>query len=185
MFKQFQLDLLEIGEILISSIFIYTILIVLSRWVGPRSFSRFTAFDFAVTVALGAIVGSTATGGVPISNGILGLFLLFLLRFAVAHFRRKGLSKLVDNSPLLVMYGSKILPEYLERAQLTEDDLLQTLRKSGITQLTQIQAVIMERDGSISVLKTGEPLDAYLLKGVEGLPPSQQEKVEPPLKENN
>lgn len=181
MFEQFHLDLLEIGEIVISSVLIYAILIVLSRWVGPRSFSRFTAFDFAVTVALGAIVGSTATGGVPISSGLLGLFLLFLLRYAVAHFRRKGLSRIVDNSPLLVMYGSKILPEYLKRAQLTEDDLLQTLRKSGITKLIQIQAVIMERDGSISLLKSGESLDPYLLKGVEGLPPSNQKKVSPPL----
>lgn len=183
MFEQFHLNLTQLGEIILSSLLIYAILIVLSRWVGPRSFSRFTAFDFAVTVALGAIVGSTATGGVPIINGVLGLFLLFLLRFAVAHFRRKGLSKLVDNSPLLVMYGSEILPEYLKRAQLTEDDLLQTLRKSGITRLTQIQAVIMERDGSISVLKSGETLDPYLLKGVEGLPPSQQKKVHPPIED--
>lgn len=183
MFEQFHLNLTQLGEIILSSLLIYAILIVLSRWVGPRSFSRFTAFDFAVTVALGAIVGSTATGGVSIINGVLGLFLLFLLRFAVAHFRRKGLSKLVDNSPLLVMYGSEILPEYLKRAQLTEDDLLQTLRKSGITRLTQIQAVIMERDGSISVLKSGETLDPYLLKGVEGLPPSQQKKVHPPIED--
>lgn len=180
----FETDLYPLLEIITSAVLIYIILIVFSRMVGPRSFSQLTAFDFAVTVALGAIVGSTATGGVDFIRGFCGLALLFFIRWAVARLRRKGFTKVVDNSPILIMTGPKILPEYLKRAKLTEEDLLQSLRKRGITQLDQVQAVVMERDGSISVLKTDEPLDPYLLKGVKGVPSTNKEKVDPPLKDD-
>ena len=183
MLEQFQISPTQIGGMVISAILIYVILIALSRWVGPRSFSQLTAFDFAVTVTWGAIVGSTATGGIAFIDGFLGLFLLFLLRWGVAKLRRHGLARIVDNSPMRLMDGPEILPEYLERAKLTEDDLLQSLRKKGITRLTQVQAVIMERDGSISVLKTGEPLDPYLLKGVKGHPATGEKQVKPPLED--
>lgn len=179
----FETDLYPLLEIITSAVLIYIFLIVLSRMVGPRSFSQLTAFDFAVTVALGAIVGSTATGGVDFIRGFCGLALLFLIRWGVARLRRKGFTTVVDNSPLMIMDGPKILPEYLKRAKLTEEDLLQSLRKKGITQLHQVQAVIMERDGSISVLKTGELLDPYLLKGVKGHPSANKERIDPPLKD--
>lgn len=184
MIDQFQTDLYPLLNIIVSAVLIYIFLIALSRWVGPRSFSQLTAFDFAVTVALGAIVGSTATGGVGFIRGSLGLSLLFLIRWTVALLRRKGITRFVDNSPILLMDGPRILPEYLKRAKLTEEDLLQSLRKKGITQLNQVKAVVMERDGSISVLRTGEGLDPYLLTGVKGHPTTGKLEIHPPLEDN-
>ncbi|MBW3576955.1 MAG: hypothetical protein KY462_04300 [Actinobacteria bacterium] len=60
-----------------------------------------TAFDFAVTVALGAIVGSTAAGAVGLPADSLALASLFMLRGAVAMLRRQGLDRLVDNRPIM------------------------------------------------------------------------------------
>lgn len=153
---------------MLSAVIIYIALIASSRLVGPRSFSQFTAFDFAVTVALGAIVGATSTGATSLPNGLIALAMLFLLRWLVARNRRKGLSILVDNAPILIMAGPEILNENLEKAKITEADLLQSLRKKGITRLEEIQAVIMERDGSLSVIKAGEPVEPFLLKDVIG-----------------
>ena len=185
MFDQdIQFSFSQLGTIIVSALCIYVSLILFSRLVGPRSFSQLTAFDFAVTVALGAIVGATTTGGVPLINGIAALATLFILRWLVARFRRHGLTKAVDNSPLMIMDGPKILPEYLERGKITEADLLQSLRKKGITRLDQVRAVIMERDGSISVLTTETPLDPYLLKGVKGHPSTGEIHIDPPLKQD-
>ena len=182
MFKEsFQLNFLEFATIVLSGVLIYIILIVFSRLVGPRSFARMTAFDLAVTVALGAIVGATSTGGVPVLQGLTGLSTLFLLRWLVALYRRHSLGKMVDNSPLMLMDGPEILPEYLKRAKITEADLLQSLRQQGIRRLEEVQAVVMERDGSISVLKTDMPIDTYLLKGVKGHPSTGEIHIEPPL----
>lgn len=171
----------EAGIVVISAISIYIILIIYSRLVGPRSFARLTAFDFAVTVAPGAIVGATSTGGVSLIKGIIGLSMLFLLRWIVARSRRHGLGKTVDNAPLLLIDGPEILPEYLKRGKIIEADLLQSLRKKGITNLKQVRAVVMERDGSISVLRTDDNFDDYMLKGVKGNPTEVTPHVNPPL----
>ena len=113
---------------------------------------------------------------------LTGLSTLFLLRYLVAKYRRHSLGKIVDNSPLMLMDGPEILPEYLKRAKITEADLLQSLRQHGIRRLEEVQAVVMERDGSISVLKADLPLEAYLLKGVKGHPATGEIHIEPPLK---
>lgn len=137
-YQEIQFNFSQLGVVLISALLIYVFLIIFSRLVGPRSFAQMTAFDFAVTVALGAIVGATVTGAAPLLNGIFGLGVLFLLRWLVARYRRYGLTKLVDNSPLMLMDGPRILPEYLQRAKITEADLLQSLRQKGITRLDQV-----------------------------------------------
>ncbi|RDV13828.1 hypothetical protein DXT99_17510 [Pontibacter diazotrophicus] len=50
----------EAGVTVLAALAIYVVLILFSRLVGPRSFARLTAFDFAVTVALGAVVGASS-----------------------------------------------------------------------------------------------------------------------------
>ncbi len=165
--QEFQLTWHQAGVVPLSALVIYAILIFYSRMVGPRSFAQMTAFDFAVTVAVGAIIGATATRSAPLPNGVVGLSMLFLLRWLVALGRQHGLN-LVDNQPLLLMVGPEMLPEYLERAKITESDLLQSLRSAGISQLDQVRVVIMERNGSINVLKSDGPLDPNILKDVAG-----------------
>lgn len=183
MWEELQISWLKAGSIALSAVLIYLLLLAFSRIVGPRSFARFTAFDYAVTVALGAMVGATSTGVVMLIHGVIGVSVLFSLRWIVARLRPHGLAKLVDNAPILLMNGPKILPEFLERAKITEEDLLQSLRRKGITNLNQVKAVVMERDGSVSVLKADAEFDNYMLKGVQGSPPKDTTQVDPPLKE--
>lgn len=152
-----------------SALAIYVVLIVFSRVVGPRSFSQMTAFDFAVTVALGAIVGSTAAGAVGLPAGLLALASLFSFRATVAALRRHGLNRLVDNRPLLLMRDGRFQSDNLRRAKVTEDDVHEALRLKGTTRLDQIAAVIIERNGELSVLPAGETIDPPLLANVVGV----------------
>ncbi len=111
-----------------SALAIYVLLIAFSRVIGPRAFSQMTAFDFAVTVALGAIVGSTAAGAVGLPAGLLALASLFTFRGTVAVARRHGLTRLVDNSPLLLFVEGRFQPSNLRKAKITRDDVYEALR---------------------------------------------------------
>ena len=143
-------------------------LIVWSRLVGPRSFSQMTAFDMGVTVAIGAIVGGVATGATPLWGGVLGLSMLFLLRAMVSRLRRHGLDRLVDNRPILVMARQEILAERLLEAKITRNDVLEALRAAGITRFSQVLAVVVERNGELSVLEHDDDYDGELFTAVRG-----------------
>lgn len=149
-----------------SGLAIYVLLIAFSRVIGPRSFSQMTAFDFAVTVALGAIVGSTAAGAVGLPAGLLALASLFTFRGTVAVLRRHGLDRLVDNRPLMLLWDGRFQTSNLERAKITRDDVYEALRLNGTTSLDQVAAVIIERNGELSVLPRNGTIDPELLENV-------------------
>lgn len=147
---------------------IYVALLVWSRVVGPRSFSQMTAFDIGVTVAIGAVVGGTATGVTPLWGGVLGLSMLFAIRAVVSRLRRHGLDRLVDNRPILVMSQGQIHPDRLLAAKITRADVLEALRSAGITRFAQVLAVIVERNGEMSVLQHDDDFDTELFAAVRG-----------------
>lgn len=154
----------------VSALAIYLVLIAFSRVIGPRAFSQMTAFDFAVTVGLGAIVGSTAAGAVALPAGLLALASLFLFRATVAALRRHGLDRVVDNRPILLMVDGRLVGEGLRAAKVTRDDVLEGLRLAGVIRLDQVAAVIIERNGELSVLRRDGDVDPELLDNVVGHP---------------
>lgn len=160
--------------VVISSIGIYFSLIIFTRIAGLRSFSKMSSFDFAITVAFGSILASVVlTKDPPLIQGIVALLTLFLIQMLIATLRESNtlVRGLVDNTPLLLMRGTKIYDKNLKKAKVTHDDLRTKLRKANVTQMSQIKAVVMEVTGDISVLHHHDQeheLDDELLKEVEG-----------------
>ena len=155
----------------INAIGIYLAVIVFTRLTGKRSFSKMSSFDFAMTVAIGSMIASTVlSGSVTLAMGTLGLALIYGLQIAVATLRKyKGVSQVVDNTPLLLMDGSRILKENLRKAKVTEGDLRSKLREANVLNLSQVKAVVFEATGDISVLhsKEQEVLEDWLIKDVK------------------
>ncbi|WP_445664516.1 DUF421 domain-containing protein [Fodinibius sp. AD559] len=159
---------------IISTLGIYIFLILCTRIYGVRSFSKMSSYDFAITIAIGSVLASTILFRFPsLVHATVAMGTLFGIQMLVAHFRSNSsiMSKLVDNEPILLMKNTEIIEKNLKRAQVTHSDLRAKLREANVTQMTQIQAVVMESTGDISVLHHDDPdhdLDNVLLKGVQG-----------------
>ncbi len=106
----------------------------------------------------------------PLLQGIAGLSVLYVIQHLVAQARRRSprIRALVDNRPLLVMAGPDLIPEHLERAQITADDLKYKLRMAGVTHPSQVFAVIVETTGDVSVLRSSDQIDLDLFSDVRG-----------------
>ncbi|HLR33015.1 MAG TPA: YetF domain-containing protein [Fodinibius sp.] len=160
--------------VVISSLGIYVALIFLTRIAGLRSFSKMSSFDFAITIAFGAIIGTTILAkDPPLLRAIVGLASLYIIQFLVATLRgRSNLMKLlVNNEPLLLMKGTDMVEDNLKKAKVTHSDIRAKLREANVTQLSQVKAVVMETTGDIAVLHHRDPshkLDDILLKEVRG-----------------
>lgn len=158
----------------VSALGIYLAMVILTRLAGLRSFSKISSFDFAVTVAIGSVLATTIlSDDPPLARAAIALAALYGIQMVVAWLRTRSdaVCRTVDNAPLLLMDGKRILHENLRKAKLTEADLRGKLREANVLTPDQIRAVVMESTGDVSVLHgdaDGPELDPSLLEGVRG-----------------
>ena len=158
--------------VFLSAVGIYFAVILFTRIAGKRSFSKMSSFDFAMTIAIGSIIGSTLLlASVNLVTGIVGLASVYLLQQLVAYLRRYDFfGKIVENKPFLLMNGSQVLEENLKKARVTKGDLRAKLREANVTRLSQVRAVVFETTGDISVLHAPEEeieVQKWLLEDVD------------------
>lgn len=164
-------------QTLIACFLIFIIIIVLTRVIGLRAFAKFTAYDFAFTVAIGSIISSTLTSSTSVAHGAFAIGGLLFLTFTFSYLQRKYtvLNKVISNAPLLLMDGHTILYENLKSARIEEAQLISKLREANVLNFDQVYAVVLESTGDISVLhttngKANENFDKKLLSGVRKKP---------------
>jgi uncharacterized membrane protein YcaP (DUF421 family) len=161
-------------QTIVGCFIIFLVVIVLTRLIGLRAFAKFTAYDFAFTVATGSIVSSILTSSTTLAHGATAIGGLLFVSFIFSKLQRKysALDKLISNAPLLIMEGSKVLYENLETARIEEEQLYAKLREANVLHFEQVVAVVLESTGDISVLHTSdmeekERFDTDLLLGVK------------------
>ncbi|WP_417732529.1 DUF421 domain-containing protein [Rosistilla oblonga] len=162
----------QLGMILLSTVCVYAAILLYTRVSGLRSFSKMSAADFAMTIAIGSLFGATISAPSPtLLMGGFALLCVFVGQTVVAWLRRKSptVCKLVDNQPMLLMAGSEILRGNLRRANLTEADLRGKLRQSNVYRYDDVLAVVFETTGDVSVLQRDDrnaPPDQEIFEGV-------------------
>jgi len=137
---------------------------------GARTLAKMNVFDWVVTVALGSTLATILVNqNVSLVQGALALALLIGMQFIVtwSGVRAKWVRRVVSGEPSLLLYDGCFLPAALKRERVNEDDVYAAVRASDITSLKQVRAVVLETDGSFSVLKNnGEPTEPSTLKGM-------------------
>lgn len=150
-----------------SSAAIYAAVIAMTRIAGQRGLASLTTFDFAVSVAIGAVIGRVGLVSTTLVGGIVALGTLFLLQVVVGYLRnRHGLSVVVDSDPIIVFADGAFLPDALTTAHLAPDDVLERLRLEGTHRLDDVTAVVLERSGRMSVLHRRDGFDVRLLHNI-------------------
>lgn len=166
----FSIEAQTVLGIFITILLVYITIITLTRIFGKRSFSKMSGFDFPMTIAVGSIIAATILSPTPsLLQGMFGLFFVFALQLTAGYLRRfKSFANLIDNAPLLLMDGSKILDENLLKARVTETDLRSKLREANVSKLSQVKAVIFEATGDISVLHSDsdDEIDSWIMEDV-------------------
>ena len=140
-----------------------------------RTLAQLGAFDFAVTVAVGAIIGRTATAAdTSFATGAVALLTVILAHRGLAIMRRNGwLGRLLDRRPLIMVRDGQLDDDGLKTAGLTRHDLLRLLRQTGADDLDTLRYVIYEDGGTLTTISTGAdigPIRAAALReaGVDG-----------------
>jgi uncharacterized membrane protein YcaP (DUF421 family) len=136
----------------------YAWLILILRVTGKRTLSKMNAFDFVITVALGSTFATILLNrDVSLVEGAFALGLLCGLQFLVAFLcvRSPRFEHAVKSEPRLLFHQGRYLRDAMRRERVTEDELLAALRGSGHASLEEVQSIVLETDGTFSVLPPG------------------------------
>lgn len=155
----FSINWQQVVGIALSVIGFYFCLILFTRIVGLRSFSKLSSYDLAMTVGIGSILASTVLSkSTSLLQGVFAIGMLFTLQAVLSIIRRKfkPFKALIDNQPIILMVNGAYLYDNLKEAKLSENDIKQILRKNGIKSKSEVFAVIMETTADISVIKSSD-----------------------------
>ena len=150
----------------------YATVVVILRLTGKRTLAKLNAFDLVVTVALGSTLATILLStDVSWTEGALALLVLALLQSLVAWItvRRPTLRRVVTARPTLVLRDGRPLVAAMRSERLTEDEIRQAVRSSGKGDLSSIAAVVVESDGSLSVIPISSAGNWSSLEGVRGM----------------
>lgn len=163
-----------LGRVLIVGVLAYTALVLLLRISGKRSLSKMNAFDLVVTVALGSCLATVLLSKeVALAEGVLALAVLLSLQYILAWLgsRSEKFHAIVKNEPALLLYQGRFLHNTLRRERVSELEVLAAIRSEGIADVQQVEAVVLETDGTFSVVQKPEGARSGSLDKVPGYPP--------------
>ena len=165
-----------LARVVIVGVLAYIGLVFFLRLSGKRTLSKMNAFDLVVTVALGSTLATIILSkDVALAEGLLALIVLIMLQFIVAwtSVRSNTVKRLVKSEPTLLLYKGQMLSDALERQRVTPEEVRAAIRTQGMSQIDEVEAVVLETDGSFSVLAiTSQPATAAI-HDVANYPPCQ------------
>ncbi|WP_043540096.1 DUF421 domain-containing protein [Salinarimonas rosea] len=133
----------------------YAGLVLVLRVTGKRTLTKLNAFDLVVTVALGSTLATILLNrDVALAEGLTAFATLILLQWVVtfASVRSRRVHTLVKATPRLLVHRGEILEDALRQERVSRAEVLAAARSSGAPELSAVGAVVLETDGSLSVL---------------------------------
>jgi len=159
----------DVIRVIIMGTISYFALIVLLRTSGKRTLSKMNMFDFVITIALGSTFATLILSkDVALAEGVIGLGLLISLQYIIAWLsvRSQAVRKLVKGEPTLLFYRGSYLYDAMKAERITQEEVRFAARSGGINDMSAVGAVILETDGTFSVIRNLEEGPNNTLKDV-------------------
>lgn len=168
----FQTSEEKLLRIIVAAICIYVALIFLLRISGKRTLSKWNSFDFVVTVAFGSTFATALLSkDISVIESVLAFAMLITLQFLVTWLsvRFDFFQQLVKSKPSIIFSKGKFLEQQLKKKRVAKSELMAAIRAQGHSSLDKIDAVVLETDGSFSVINDHQADPAKSsLSNVEG-----------------
>ncbi|MGB3509476.1 MAG: YetF domain-containing protein [Microcoleaceae cyanobacterium] len=161
----------SIFSTLISGSLAYIVLIVLLRVSGKRTLSKWNSFDFVVTIALGSVLASILVSkDTTLLQGVIAFTILILFQLVITwvSIRSNQVQELIKAKPTLLLCRGQMQHNTLKQERVTESEVLAAIRSSGIAAIEDVEAVVLETNGTFSVVQKSGSGSVSALLNVKG-----------------
>ncbi len=142
-------------RVLVIGVLAYAALVIVLRLSGKRTLTKLNAFDLVVTVALGSTLATILlSDDVPLAEGVLAMTVLVAMQFVITwtSVRWVGFREWVASEPTLLVHDGRLLRDAMRRERVGAAEVMQVLRNHGMEDAADVASVVLESDGSFSVI---------------------------------
>ena len=157
-------------RVIIVGFLAYAAMVIILRIAGKRSLAKLNAFDLVVTVALGSTLATVLLSkDVALLEGVLAFTLLATLQWVVSRLSisRQWFRRLVRSEPRMLFENGTHRRDAMIQERVTSNEIDAAVRNAGLGGLNLVAAVILETDGSMSVISKDKAGDGSALQSVK------------------
>lgn len=147
---------MSLWEIILRGTAAWLGLVVLVRIVPKRNAGNISPNDMLVLVVIGSLAAGAIMGDSTSAGDLLLMILVVLLWgyvLDILEYRMPAFHRLMRHERTTLIENGHLLRRNMRREMVTEEELMATLRKQGIDDLSEVASAYLEADGEISVLK--------------------------------
>ena len=139
----------------VRSIILYIIVLIVTRLMGKREIGQMQPFEFVIALMIAnlATIPMSAVG-ISIFEGIIPILGLLTIHLIITLFNMKSLKFrcIVCGKPAILVRKGKIDEDALEKERFTVNELEVRLREKDVFNLADVEYVILETNGEITVI---------------------------------
>jgi uncharacterized membrane protein YcaP (DUF421 family) len=144
----------SIGRSALLALLGFIALILILRVSGKRTLSKMNVFDFVFVVAVGSVfAGSMIDKDTTLLEGLTAMTTLVIVQriLSAIAVRSERFEMLINGEPTLLFSRGKFLQHALKKERVTEEEVRAAIREQGITRIEDVDAVVIENDGELTV----------------------------------
>lgn len=143
-------------DAILRALTVYIFLLTVFRLSGKRTLAQITTFDFVLLLIVGEATQQALLGeDYSLTNAAIIISSLVGFDVMVSLIKRQipSLSRWLDGTPLVIFKDGNLIKERAGKERLEESDVLEAARSShGLKSLDEIDYVVLEKNGSLSVV---------------------------------
>ena len=140
---------------IVRTIIMYIFVVLTLRLMGKRQIGELEASELVVTIIISEIAALPITNlGVPLSGSILAILILLILEMCLSYFAYRSIRvrTILYGKPSMFYQKGKLNQTEMQRQRFNLADLMEEIRNNGASSLDEVDYVIMETNGNVSVI---------------------------------
>ena len=142
-------------DLVVRAIFVFFLMLVITRAVGRRELSSMEPFDLILLVVMGDLIQQGVTqSDYSLTGSTIVIVTMAVLTVGTAYlsFRFRRLRPLLEGEPVVLVAGGRVIASNLRRQRMTVEELLAEARQQSIGGLDAVEYAVLETNGRVSFL---------------------------------
>lgn len=137
------------------TILVYFFVIVVLRLMGKRQVGELESSELVVTIMISELaVMPIQDPQQPMMSSVIGILMLLIIEVLLSFltYKNKTARKIVYGTPSIFVEKGEIKQREMKNQRFNINDLMEELRNNGVCDLSEVEYVVMETNGNVSVI---------------------------------